>query len=347
MDYHERPGVYSSYEMSSVWTTGTGSSMVGLTAVCSLESIETVTTVTRAESLLAEDQTALDLTRLLLNNGAGGVMISPVAEETVQGYKDAAAALLGEKQVKFLVCDRDYGDIQLGLKTVVVQNAEEGNECILVVGMGSVTTEPLITRAATLDCERVVLTGGTARLTWDTTVSGAVYGAAAMAGLLSAQDDPALPVHGVALKGLGAISQKFTDTELDSLIRGGVTPLEAVGGTVSAVRAVTSRTTTAGVADASWREVTTIMIVDDVVPGIRNALRARFLRKKNNAVTRGAIGAQVVVELEQRKKKEIIDSYGDISVETDETDPSVCQVRFSFSVAHGVSRIYLTAHITI
>lgn len=347
MEYHERPGVYSSYEMTSVLASGNGGSMVGLAATCSLTDIETVTSVSRAESLLAEDQVALDLVRLLLAGGAGGVMIAPASEDTVAGYKAAAEALLAEKKIRFLVCDRDYGDYELGLKTVVAQRAQEGNECILVVGMGSVSTEALITRAATFNCERVVLTGGTAKLGRDTSVSGAIYGAAAMAGLLAAQTDPAMPVHGTALKGLGGISQKFTEAELDSLIRGGVTPLEAVGGIVSAVRAVTSRTTTAGAADASWREITTIMIVDDVVPGVRDALRARFLRKKNNAVTRGAIGSQVVMELEQRKKNEIIDSYGDISVETDETDPTVCLVRFTFAVAHGVSRIYLTAHITV
>lgn len=347
MEYHERPGVYSSYEMTSVLSSGNGGSMVGLVAACGLTDIETVTSVSRAESLLAEDPVALDLVRLLLGNGAGGVMIAPAAEDTVAGYKASAQSLLAEKKIRFLVCDRDYGDYELGLKAVVAQSAQEGNECILVVGMGSVSAESLIARAATFNCERVVLTAGTAKLSRDVSVSGAIYGAAAMAGLLAAQTDPAMPVHGAALKGLGGISQKFTETELDSLIRGGVTPLEAVGGTVSAVRAVTSRTTTAGAEDASWREITTIMIVDDVVPGIRDALRARFLRKKNNAVTRGAIGSQVVMELEQRKKKEIIDSYGGISVETDETDPTVCLVSFTFAVAHGVSRIYLTAHITV
>lgn len=347
MEYHERPGVYSGYEMTSVLASGNGGSMVGLVATCALKNIETVTSISGAESLLAEEQVALDLVRLLLAGGAGGVMIAPAAEDTIAGYQAAAKELLAEKKIKFLVCDRDYGDIELGLKAVVAQSAQEGNECILVVGMGSVSVEPMISRAATLNCERVVLTGGTAKLSRDTSVSGAIYGAAAMAGLLAAQSDPAMPVHGTPLKGLGGISQKFTETELDSLIRGGVTPLEAVGGTVSAVRAVTSRTTTGGAADASWREITTIMIVDDVVPGVRDALRARFLRKKNNAVTRGAIGAQVVMELEQRKKKEIIDSYGDISVETDENDPTVCLVSFTFAVVHGVSRIYLTAHITV
>ena len=29
------------------------------------------------------------------------------------------------------------------------------------------------------------------------------------------------------------------------------------------------------------------------------------------------------------------------------SDPTVCLVEFSFTVAHGLNRIYLTAHITV
>lgn len=156
-----------------------------------------------------------------------------------------------------------------------------------------------------------------------------------------------MPVHGVTLKGLVSVSQRFTEAEIDSLVQGGVSQLEALGGTVSLIRAVTTRTTTAGVADTSWREVTTIRIVDDVIPGVRNSLKAKFIRKKNNETTRSAIRSQVVVELENRKKREIIEDYGDISVEADEDDPTICLVTFSFAVTKGLSRIYLTAYITV
>jgi iron complex transport system substrate-binding protein len=44
---------------------------------------------------------------------------------------------------------------------------------------------------------------------------------------------------------------------------------------------------------------------------------------------------------------EIIDSYSDVTVSADSEDPSVCLVEFSFAVAHGLNRIYLTAHITV
>ena len=130
-------------------------------------------------------------------------------------------------------------------------------------------------------------------------------------------------------------------------MRGGVTPLECVGGVCSPVRGITTRTKTGSAEDATWRELTTILVVDDVIPAVRSALRARFYRSKNTAQARGAIRSQVVLELEKKLSAELIDSYGEVSVSALESDPTVCLVEFGFTVAHGLNRIYLTAHITV
>ena len=113
------------------------------------------------------------------------------------------------------------------------------------------------------------------------------------------------------------------------------------------VRGITTKTTSGGAADTTWRELTTILIVDEVIPTIRSALRARFARSKNTAQSRGAIRSQVVLELEEMKGREIVDDYGEVRVSALESDPTVCLVEFSFTVAHGLNRIYLTAHITV
>lgn len=109
----------------------------------------------------------------------------------------------------------------------------------------------------------------------------------------------------------------------------------------------TTRTTTGGAADKTWRELTTVRIVDDVIPALRASLRARFVRSKNTAQVRAAIRSQVMVELENKRAQEIIDSFGEVSVKASEDDPTVCLVEFSFAVAHGLNRIYLSAHITV
>ena len=68
---------------------------------------------------------------------------------------------------------------------------------------------------------------------------------------------------------------------------------------------------------------------------------------KNTAQVRAAIRSQVMVELENKRAQEIIDSFGEVSVKASEDDPTVCLVEFSFAVAHGLNRIYLSAHITV
>lgn len=92
---------------------------------------------------------------------------------------------------------------------------------------------------------------------------------------------------------------------------------------------------------------TAAKLVDDVIPALRASLRARFVRSKNTAQVRAAIRSQVMVELENKRAQEIIDSFGEVSVKASEDDPTVCLVEFSFAVAHGLNRIYLSAHITV
>ena len=80
---------------------------------------------------------------------------------------------------------------------------------------------------------------------------------------------------------------------------------------------------------------------------VRDALRARFRRAKNTEQSRGAIRSQVVLELENKLAREIITGYGEVSVEADADNPTVCLVDFSFTVAHGLNQIWLSAHITV
>ena len=63
--------------------------------------------------------------------------------------------------------------------------------------------------------------------------------------------------------------------------------------------------------------------------------------------TRCTVYQLEVSEEQYRRAQEIIDSFGEVSVKASEDDPTVCLVEFSFAVAHGLNRIYLSAHITV
>ena len=126
-------------------------------------------------------------------------------------------------------------------------------------------------------------------------------------------------------------------------MQGGVTALETLAGSCYVVRGVTTRTKTGGAADATWRELSTILVVDEVIPGIRSALRAKFSRAKNTPQSRGAIRSLVVMELEKRVGREVIDGYEDVTVSALDSDPTVCLVEFAFTVAHGLNQVWLSA----
>ena len=315
---HERPGVYSEYDASSVVQGRQGRKMVGMAAIHATAPAGVPQTVTSYEGALIAfgstgGQDMTELIRLALKNGATGVVAVPVADE--EGYEAAASAARRERIA------------------------------VAAGGAGETVTE-LLERAKALNSERVVLVapGGTDEE--GKAVSGLSL-AAAVAGAIAGTTDPALPLGGAVLSGLYGLETTYGDNDLDLLIRGGVTPAERTGGVTSVVRGVTTRTTTDGTADTTWRELSTILVVDDVIPGIRSALRSKFHRAKNTEQSRGAIRSQVVLELENRKEREIISGYDNVAVSADPDNPTVCQVEFSFSAAQGLNQIWLTAHITV
>ncbi len=347
---HERPGVYSSYDASAVIRGGKALRTIGVAAKASAGTAGVPVTLTSYEAGItafgedAEGAPGMSaLLRLLFQGGASTVVAAAVGEDD---YEGAFAALSQVEDIQVVLCDSGELAVQTALRKSVEDASAARRERIAVAGMSGASTEELTARAAALNSERMVLVGPDVVDSQGNSLPG-IFAAAAVASAVAAGADPAVPLNGHELKGLGGVSTAYSDNEVDLLVQGGVTPLEAVGGTVSPIRGITTRTTTGGVKDATWRELTTILIVDNVIPAIRASLRSRFRQAKNTVQTRGAIRSQVIMELENRLRAQIIDSYGEVTVEADTEDPTICLVEFSFAVAHGLNQIVLTAHITI
>ena len=169
----------------------------------------------------------------------------------------------------------------------------------------------------------------------------------AVAGAICGGSDPALPLGGAELQGISALEKRLDESEVDALIRGGVTPVERVGGSCWVIRGVTTRTKTGQASDQTWRDLTTILVVDDVIPGVREALRARFPRAKNTAQTRGAVQSLVVEVLERKLAAEVITGYDAVEVTALADEPGICLVTFGFTVTHGMDQIWLSAEVTV
>ena len=210
---------------------------------------------------------------------------------------------------------------------------------IAVLEYENAEAQLLINKAKSINAENVMLIGN----------AGDTEGqlSAAAAGALSARSDPALPVNGVALKGVTQLKYDFTDAEIELLLESGVTPLEMFCGEACFVRCVSTRTMTGGVPDATYRDINTAMVINRVLPTVRDALRRRFLGRKNDTHTKAAIRSLVATELQKLKKAETIAAYGNITAEASEDDPGICVVSFDFSVSKGLHIIELTAHVNL
>ena len=350
---HERPGVYSSYDASSVVSASAAAKTIGAAAVATkgtANKVELITSYEEGKSVFGEDASGVygmsTLLKFLFANGAGAVKAVAVGkdESEEKDYASAFAALSDEEDVGVMVCDSAAQSVHLLLKTAAEDASAARRERIAVIGGSEETVAQMVNRAKAVNSERVVLVGPDIASDDGGTMS-AVFAAAAV--VIAGNTDPSVPINGAELTLFGAAGKRLSDNEIDQLVRGGVTPIETVGGVSSPVRGITTKTSSGGAADTTWRELTTILIVDEVIPTIRSALRTRFARSKNTAQSRGAIRSQVVLELEEMKSREIVDSYGEVLVSALKSDPTVCLVEFSFTVAHGLNRIYLTAHITV
>lgn len=351
---HERPGVYSSYDASGVVYGGRGGKVVGIAARASSGTVGQAVKLTGYAAGLgifgadAADQPGMAaMLKLLFRNGVTEVQAVRVADSgTTADYEAAFAALALCDEVRIVVCDSPDGAVHQALRSSVEEASASRRERIAVVGGSSETVAALTAHAEALNSERMVLIGPDALDEAGSTLPAAIA-AAAVAGVIAAQTDPAVPVNGIAVAGLGGLFCAYSDNDIDALVRGGVTPLESISGEISPVRGITTRTTTGGAGDTTWRELTTILIVDNVIPAIRESLRSKFVRTKNTARNRSAIRSQVIVELERKLAAEIIDSYGEVTAVASTEDATVCEVEFRFAVAHGLNQIYLTAHITV
>ena len=345
---HERPGVYSVYGASSLVRGSGGRKTVGLAAVNTKAEAGVIQTITSYEEAVstfgsqADSQDMAELIRVILLNGAAAVVAVPVAN--AEGYEAAFAALSGMEDLSVVVCDSTDQEVQQKLRDSVTAASAARRERIAVVAGGAEESVTALTdRAKALNSERVVLAAPGGVSEKGTALSG-LTAAAAVAGAIAGQGDPAVPLGGAELLGLNA---QYGDNDIDLLVRGGVTPLDSRAGTVSVVRGITTRTRSGESEDATWRELSTVLIVDDVIPAIRESLRARFRRAKNTEQSRGAIRSQVVLELENKKAREIITGYDGVTVTALPENPTVCLVEFAFTVAHGLNQIWLTASITI
>lgn len=334
--YGERPGVYIDYDASAVVSSTAASGSV--TLLCELSGSDAVKSFYSLRAALADREVAAapDLQKVLtaaFESGARAVFLLPAAEDTAAAFTAAMETAESLNAAEVLVLCSMNTEVQAAFVDFLNAGAEKGRPQI---GFTYCADEGAARkRAAACNCERLVITAQ----------GGAVNAAALAAAVAVAPVSD--PLYGLELGGAARPISRLSEAAVDAMIAGGVTPLEAVGGKIYSIRTVSTRTATGGVADRSFLDLQTVRIVDRVLDGVRASLSRMLGAARNSSRSRLAIGTQTSIVLAQCRQEELLSDYDSPVVEADAEDPAACRVLLSFTVARGISRIHISATVTV
>lgn len=341
----ERPGIYSDYEASSIVYSNYGNKTVGIVGKSSLN-VEGIVYINRAEDAVntfGEDSPIANLCIIALKNGAYNIAAIAV-DSNSPNYQDAFALLSAENNICAVMCDSESLSVHKLLENSVNIASQNAKERIGIIGCSS--NENIQTWADNFNNERIVLI---AQQPVDDKLDrlSSNYIAAALCGIIAKNLDLSSSFNGSELNDINNLSTRLSENDIDTYIKNGITTFEYIDSKVKIIRAVTSRTKTDNITDPTFKELNTILIIDDVISSIRQVLESFIKGSKNNVTTRSAISTQTTIKLEEYLSLNIIDSYNKPKVTTSPNDPSVCIVEVEFTVSRGLNQINISAHIKV
>lgn len=345
----QRPGVYSDYDTSGIiWSNGKGKA-VGIVALSDapINVSYTITRTTDAQTIFGNNGDMYQLCKLALQNGALKVIAVSAGTSLNYNYEEAFKVLETQSDIYTVVCDSTSSVVHALLKESVLRSTQVQKERIGIISFGSYDDiKSVLSWAATFNSERMILTAQSPIDQNSTVVSGC-FVTAAIAGLISQNVDPTSSFNSTMLRGISRISKILDEDSIDTYILNGLTPLEISLDEASIIRLVTSKTKNGDIVDSTFKDINTILIIDEVIPGLRNVLKNNLLGSKNNKITRSSIATQTVIKLQSYVEKEIIVSYEQPVVTVSEIDATVCIVKVSFTVSHGLNQIIISADIKV
>lgn len=342
----ERPGVYSDYETSGILYTKNKGKSIAIIAKTGGQAnkVYTITRLTDVETIFGTSGLMLSLCKTAFENGAYSITAVSVGSSD-ENYETAFSLIEEISNVSVVICDSSDTTIQQLLLQSVNNASQNKRERIGIIFSGTEQTD-ISEWASNFNNERIVLIAQNPIDSEGNALSGGIL-AAAMASVISQCTDFSQSFNGMSLEGISGLNETLSENEIDSYITSGITPFEIIAGKVEIIRAVTSKTSTNGVTDKTFKELNTILTIDEVIKAVRDMLSKNISHTRNNVTTRSAISSQVTVKLQEFLDSNVIDSYVVPNVYQSEDDATVCIVELDFTVAKGINQIHIIANINV
>ena len=339
------PGVYSDFSVKNSSLKIQNSKAVALWATAGSEvSSSTVYTLRSYEEALSifgtvsTDNNMLKYAKILFENGCSKIY---AMRATASNLNAAMIKFLKENSVQIITGDMRTQSELSSVKSRLNDGRRIGYNAICIAGTDLEVTNDIINLSETVDSKYIVITASRPKILGESQINSSAS-AVALAGIISATNDPALPYNNALVKGIDLIESEFTREEMESLIEGGITLIENGPLYPYVVRMVTSC-----ISEVAYRDLNTTLIVDDVMSALKSVVLDKFSRAKKNSITVNAIISQLVLVLEAKKDAEIIASYNRPVATEVENDNTAMVFNISFEIISPLGKIILNADIDV
>ena len=225
--YHERPGVYSDYDASSIDGSRDGAerviALIGTFPSAASGRLHADVLRGRAGTYSARTASSVRMLKLAYQNGAGTVLAYPVAEDSAAAYAAAVAAVLAEKQASLCVLGSAHrGGADSVLHGAFRRGAAEAASASAFAAWRAATAAQLGARAQKLNCERVVFDRSAGVCCGRDGGAGRVHGGGGSGGGAGSRARPGAAAEWAGIAGAcTGVTAVYSDTEYDALAAAG------------------------------------------------------------------------------------------------------------------------------
>ncbi len=338
-----RPGITATYTLNSVVALNNAKGIGIIANSATATELKHINMVSQVESLSSDYQADLiQLINSIYNLVLTDVYIAPIVSDSDEDFSTALNMLINQSNVYIIIVLGDAFAKADFIKNALNVASLEKKEKIAVITCPEGTD--VNTAATSLNHERIMLTYPKI-----TAVDGSTdLSAGILSAFISRNTNPASNLNGEYISGEYVLSQVMSEDEINTAIANGVCVFEQIGTYTELIRGVSTKTRDEnGNLNSTYRNISTIILIDSVVPIIRVAIEQRLKFLVNSKSSIDSLATQIVIILSNFKDDGILSDYDNPIINISIDDPSVLEIDLSFTVAQGINRIAITCHITV
>lgn len=334
-ELYPRPGIYSRY--GAVFHGIETSHTLAILAQGEEGASEQIRHLSYFNTDYGENSSLTKLLEVAFASGLTSIYAVHIPSDDAELYMSAVSELHATYGADLFV----FGTLDRATQRTLAE-AMEAYETLGFVGADSGVIQELRQHAAALNSSRMLLTAP-AVASLDGLSSSGVYAAAALAAQICLMETPMASLEDLPLFGLTAPVVTLDDSQVNLLLRAGVTPVQP--GTSGPVVPYAVTTCIDGSMGAVFGDLRVTLVKDCLMRTMRQYLSEAFAQ--HEILTQSEVRSKTEYILELFRTEGYIDTYDGLLVYPDGTDCRLCRVDFRFRVTSPMQSILLSAQVAV